>query len=159
MKVDALEVVARSPPDHQLALRVGRQSSLRHGNAAASREKLSGQRIRVRGHFLRGATGHHTPAMLAGTRPHVHHIIRSPDGIFIVLHHDHRIAQVTQTHEGFQQAMVITLMQPDGRLVEHIHHAREARADLRGQANALGLAAGKRARGTVQAAGSPAPRC
>jgi hypothetical protein len=33
-------------------------------------------------------------------------------------------------------------MQPDGRLIEHVQHAAQLRADLRGQADALRFAAG-----------------
>ncbi len=42
---------------------------------------------------------------------------------------------------------VVALVQADRRLVEHIEHAGQPGADLRGEANALALAAGQRARG------------
>ena len=42
-------------------------------------------------------------------------------------------------------------MQADGGLVEHVEHAAQLRADLRGQANALRFAAGERGGGAVQA--------
>jgi hypothetical protein len=38
-------------------------------------------------------------------------------------------------------------MQPDRRLVEHVEHAGQAGADLRGEPDALALAAGQRAGG------------
>jgi hypothetical protein len=41
-------------------------------------------------------------------------------------------------------------MQADRRLVEHVEHAGQAGADLRGEADALALAAGERAGGTRQ---------
>src|SRR6185437_7942875 len=41
---------------------------------------------------------------------------------------------------------VVALVQADRRLVQHIEHAGQPRADLRGQPNALALAAGERAR-------------
>ncbi len=47
--------------------------------------------------------------------------------------------------ERAEQAVVVALMQPDGRLVEHIENAREARADLRGEADALRFTARQRA--------------
>src|SRR5260370_953914 len=43
-----------------------------------------------------------------------------------------------------------TPVRPDGRLVEHVERADEARADLRGQPDPLGLAAGQRRRCPVQ---------
>ena len=41
-------------------------------------------------------------------------------------------------------------MQADGRFVEDIEHARQIRAELRGEPDALGLAAGERVGGTVE---------
>ena len=58
--------------------------------------------------------------------------------------HDQRVAEVTQVVQRFDQAFVVALVQADGRLVEHVHDADQAGADLRGQADALRLAAGKR---------------
>jgi ABC-type nitrate/sulfonate/bicarbonate transport system substrate-binding protein len=45
----------------------------------------------------------------------------------------------------FEQPVVVALVQADRRLVEHVEHARQARADLAGQADALALAARQRA--------------
>ena len=46
--------------------------------------------------------------------------------------------------------MVVALVQPDRRLVEHVEHADQAGADLGGQPDALRLAAGQRGRGAVE---------
>ena len=43
-----------------------------------------------------------------------------------------------------EQAVVVARVQADARLVEDVEHADEAAADLAGQADALGLAAGER---------------
>jgi hypothetical protein len=51
---------------------------------------------------------------------------RHADGVFIVFDHDHAVAQIAQALEGAEQAVVVALVQADGRLVEHIHHAGEA---------------------------------
>ena len=56
----------------------------------------------------------------------------------------HGVADVAQTAEGVEQLVVIPLVQADGRLVEDIQNADEARADLRGQPDTLAFAAGKR---------------
>ena len=53
--------------------------------------------------------------------------------------------------ERGNEAVVVALVQSDGRLIEHIHHAREATADLRSQANALRFAARKRFGAALQA--------
>ena len=59
-------------------------------------------------------------------------------------------AQVAQVLEGAQQAVVVALVQADGGLVQHVHDAGEAGADLARQADALGLAAGQGVGGTFQ---------
>src|SRR3546814_17670472 len=43
--------------------------------------------------------------------------------------------------QGLQQALVVALVQADGGLVQHVEHAGQSRADLRGEADALALAA------------------
>ena len=47
--------------------------------------------------------------------------------------------------QRFEQPRIVALMQADRRLVEHVEHAGQAGADLRGEADALALAAGQRA--------------
>ncbi len=46
--------------------------------------------------------------------------------------------------EGLDEAGVVALVEADGGLVENVEHAAKARADLRGQADALAFAAGER---------------
>ena len=60
-----------------------------------------------------------------------------------MLDDDQRVAEVAEMMQRGDQTLVVTLMQPDGRLIEHVHHADQTRADLRGQTNALRLAAGQ----------------
>ena len=43
-----------------------------------------------------------------------------------------------------EQPPVVALMQADRRLVEHVEHAGQLRADLRGEPDALAFAAGER---------------
>jgi hypothetical protein len=71
--------------------------------------------------------------------------------VLVVLHHDHAVADVAQVLERGDQAVVVALVQADAGLVQHIHHARQARADLAGQADALRLAAAERLGAAVQA--------
>jgi aminoglycoside phosphotransferase len=49
-----------------------------------------------------------------------------------------------------EQAVVVALVQADRGLVEHVHHAGEAGADLAGEADALRLAAGQGVGGAVE---------
>ncbi|MNM75938.1 hypothetical protein D3C81_877410 [compost metagenome] len=95
----------------------------------------------MRHHLAGRAFGDDLAAMHAGAGADVHYIVGEANGVLIVLHHYHRVAQVAQVGEGGQQALVVPLMQADGGLVEDVHHAHQAGADLAGQADALGLAA------------------
>ena len=67
-----------------------------------------------------------------------------------MLDHDHGVAEVAQATERIEEARIVALVQPDRRLVEHIEHAGQPGADLRGEPDALALAAGQRAAGAGQ---------
>ena len=88
----------------------------------------------------------------------VHDVVGGADRLLVVLHHDHGVSQVAHGGQRVQQPPVVALVQPDRRLVQDVEDARQARADLRGQADALPLAAGEGGRPAVQASGSRAPR-
>ncbi len=62
----------------------------------------------------------------------------------------HRVAEVAQTPERLEQAVVVPLVQADARLVEDVEHSDQPRADLGGQPDPLGLAAGEGARRAAQ---------
>ena len=59
------------------------------------------------------------------------------------------VAEIAQP-EGVEQAVVVALMEPDGRLVQDVEHADEARADLGGEPDALRFTAGQGVRGAAQ---------
>ena len=82
--------------------------------------------------------------MDAGAGSQIDHVVGGADRIFIVLDHDHRVAQIAQPPQRAQQALVVALVQADRGLIEDVHDAGEARADLACQADALGLAARER---------------
>ena len=101
----------------------------------------------------RSSTGpetHDLAAVLAGARADVDDPVGDPDGVLVVLDDDQGVAQVAQPDQGLDQPVVVALVQADGRLVEHVEHADQAGADLGGQPDALGLAAGQGGRGAVQ---------
>ena len=66
------------------------------------------------------------------------------DRFFVVLDHQHRVAEVAQVLERGEQALVVALVQADGGLVEDVQHAGETRAHLAGEPDALRFAAGER---------------
>ena len=83
--------------------------------------------------------------MLTRTGTDVDDMVGDPDRLLVVLDDDHRVSEIAQPHERLDQALVVTLVQPDRRLVEHVQHADEAAPDLRREADALRLAARERA--------------
>ena len=100
------------------------------------------------GHDVGGrALGDDASAVHAGAGADVDHVIGGEDRVLVVLDHDHGVAEVAQPLQRFQKPRVVALMQPDRGLVEHVEHAGQPGADLRGEPDALALAAGQRARG------------
>ena len=61
--------------------------------------------------------------------------------------------------ERVEQRVVVARMQADGRLVEHVEHAAQVRAELRGEPDALGFAAAQGLRASGRARGSRARPC
>ncbi len=102
---------------------------------------LPGQRAR-RGCDLRGrSAGHHFAAVTAGARAEIDDVIGAANRVLVMLDHQHGVAQVAQRFQRLQQAIVVAMMQTDRRLIEHVQHAAQLRANLRRQANALAFAA------------------
>jgi hypothetical protein len=62
-----------------------------------------------------------------------------------MLDDDDGVAEIAQMLQRFEQPVIVALVQADGRLVEHVEHAGQARADLRGEPDALAFAARQRA--------------
>ena len=67
-----------------------------------------------------------------------------------MLDDDDGIADIAQAFEGGEQALVVAVVQADRGLVEDVEHADQPRAYLRGEADALGLAAGEGVGAAVQ---------
>ena len=61
-----------------------------------------------------------------------------------MLDDDDGVAEIAQPRERRQQRAVVALVQADRRLVEHVEHAGQVRADLRRQPDALPFAARQR---------------
>ena len=84
-------------------------------------------------------------AVLAGARPDVDHPVALADRLLVVLDDDDRVAEVAQPCQRVDEPPVVALVQADRGFVEHVQRADETGADLAGEADALGLAAGQRA--------------
>ena len=96
-------------------------------------------------HQVVDRAGHHdVAAVLARARTDVDHPVGGADGVLVVLDDDQRVAEVAQPGQRLDQPVVVPLVQADRRLVQHVQHADQAGADLRGQPDPLRLAAGQR---------------
>ena len=144
---DVLEVVAGGADDAQALALLRRPAERRHRDFARAGEILAGERVRVGHDLVRRALGDDLAAMDAGGRADVDDVVGLADGVLVVLDDDHGVAEVAEVLERLEEAGVVALVQADRRLVEDVEHAGQARADLRGEADALALAAGQRAGG------------
>ena len=86
--------------------------------------------------------------MHAGARADIDNVVSGANSVFIVLNDNHRVAEITQVDKGSQQAFVIALVQTDRGLIQYVHHADQACADLAGEADTLRFAAGEGLRRT-----------
>ena len=146
---DVLEIVGGGAVDGELL--AGALAALGGDrDRAAAGEIIGGEAVLVGEHLVERALADDLAAMDAGARAHVDHIIGVADRILVMLDDEHGVAEIAQPLERDQQPLIVALVEADRRLVEHVEHARQARADLAGEADALALAAGKRARGAVE---------
>src|SRR5664280_610659 len=97
------------------------------------------------GDFFGCAGGDDLPAAQASFRAKVDDPVGRFDHVEVVLDHQHGIAQVDQPAQYDQQFADIVKVQSGGRLVEDVHgFSGIDAAQLGGQLDALGLAAGER---------------
>ena len=150
LDVDVLEVVlARAA--HGDPVLAGLAPHLGDRDAPLAGEVLPGDRVLLLEQVLQRARDDDLAAVLAGARTDVDDVVGDADRLLVVLDDDHRVAEVAQAQHRVDEALVVALVQPDRRLVEHVEHAGEAAADLRREPDALRLAAGERARRAVEA--------
>ena len=141
---------SRAAADRQ-RLAVALPPLLRHGDRAPARQELPGRRRLALEHVVEGPLHDHGAAVHARARPHLDDVIGGANRVLVVLDDDHRVADVAQTLERRDHLDVVFRVQTDARLVEHVEHAHQPRSDLRGQPDALRLAAGQRAGAPIEA--------
>ncbi len=126
--------------------RARRAPNLGCGDLPPPGQERAGERRVALEQALEVARVHDLAAVLARERADVDDVVGLEDRGLVVLDHDERVAEVAQAHERVDQALVVALVQPDRRLVEDVEHADESGADLRGEPDALRLAAREGAR-------------
>ena len=157
--VDVLRLLPRAADRARSIAACGGSAALVGHRDRAARRRGTGRSATGRLAHRRSvgrALGDDLAAVDAGARPHVDHLVGGADRLLVVLDHDHRVAEVAQPPEGREQPVVVALVQADRRLVEHVEHAGQPRADLRGQPDALALAARERAAVARRGSGSRA---
>ena len=142
LDVDVGQVVLPGAPHGEQAAVAGAAAG-GHLDAALAGQILAGDRLLDLQQLGHRAGADDAPAVLARAGADVHHVVGGADGLLVVLHHQHGVAQVPHPHQGLDQALVVPLVQADGGLVQHVEHPHQAGADLAGQPDALGLAAGQ----------------
>ena len=148
--VTSFRLLPLAPTTRTHAVLLHRPAHRRHRDAPAARQIVAGQRGRIGRDLRRRALRHHVAAVDAGRRPHVDQMVGAADGVLVVLDHQHGVAQRLQPPQRAEQPLVVALVQADRGLVQHIQHAGQAGADLRGQPDALALAARQRGRAARQ---------
>src|SRR5690606_19704374 len=111
-QIHVLQVVAGRALEPQHFLRVDWRASRGDGNRAAAGQVVAGDRAGICHDVVRSALGDDFATVNAGARPDVDDVIGQANGVFVVLDHDHGVAQVAQVREGLQQAVIVTLVEP-----------------------------------------------
>lgn len=96
-----------------------------------------------------GAAVEHLAAVLACARADVHQPVRAAQHLQIMLDHEQGIAAGLELRQCVVQGLAVGRMQAGSRLIQHVHHAEQAGADLRRQAQALQLARRQRWSGAI----------
>ncbi len=145
LDIYVLEIVLAGATHHEgLGRRLAPQ--LRNRDLALARQVLPGHRRLGPQQAFDRARVDDVAAVLAGPGTDVDDMVGHPDGLLVVLNHQHGVAQPPEPLQSFDEPTVVPLVKADRRLVQHVEHADQPAADLRGQADALGLAAGQRRR-------------
>ncbi len=139
------EIVAACPADADLVARRSRR--VRSSGTGILRRPLKYwpvSELAEASISARRALRYHMAAGDAGARSQIDDVSRRADRLGIVLDDDQRVAEIAQRSKRCEQALVVALVQSDRGLIEDVHDARQARAHLACQADALRLAAGER---------------
>ena len=105
----------------------------------------------------RRARGDQFAAEPSGAGAEVDHVVGALDGLLVVLHHQHRVAQVAQLRQRVEQAAVVARVQADGGLVQHVEHAAQLASRSAWPAGCAALRRRRASPPSGPGSGSPAP--
>src|SRR5690606_10169986 len=93
---------------------------------------------------IRRTEGNNPAAVGPGAGSEVDEIVGGADGRLVVLDDEDAVAPVAQVGQAREQSLGVSGVEAGGRLVEDVADADQPGADLRGEPDALQLAAGER---------------
>ena len=111
---------------------------------------MTRQRFFCGKNFRQRPRRHQFTAVNTCARTEIQNVIRRANCVGIMLDDENRVAQIAQAFKRGEQAVVVALVQADAGFIQNIKHAHERRADLRGEPDALRLAAAQRAALAIQ---------
>ena len=139
--IHVLQVVLGRPDDFEPPLVRPRCHPLpRNRDRKIAREVPTRRRPRIGQDFRYCSLPYHLAPVQPRTGSEVDHMIRRPDRVLVMLDHDHGVPDVPQSPQGLDQPLVVPLVQPDAGLVQDVQDAHQSGADLRREADPLGLA-------------------
>ena len=142
LRGDVLEVILPAALDRDVPF--GCPAFLRHIDHFDTGEVLTGQGFFILLDLLWGTLRDNIPAVHPGTRTHIDDMLGRPDHILVMLHDEYGIAEVAERPQGLDELPVVTLVKADGGFIEDIEDTHQVRADLGGEPDPLGFAAGER---------------
>ena len=97
------------------------------GDFAAAGEVVGGEAALALEQLLERAREHHFAAVDAGAGAHVDDVVGVADAVLVMLDDEHGVAERFQALEGFEEAVVVLLVEADRGLVEDVEDARRGR--------------------------------
>src|SRR6266567_5442682 len=148
--IDFFEIVrARTEDLNDFA--IGAAALFGDGNLRDAAQILSGERLRGGFDLFWLALSDEIAASIARAGAEVDDEIGAADGVFVVLDDEDGIAEIAKMLERAKKARVVAGVETDAGFIKNVENAAQARADLRGQTDALRFTAGKRGGGAIQA--------
>ena len=139
LDVDIFEVVLGGTFQNQ-ARRVGSDHALEtHAHLLAPTQVGTGQRVGTT-QCLRAAVKNNLPAFFTGAGTHVDHAVGGQHHRRVVLHHHQRVARITQTLHGHDDAVHVARVQADAGFIQHKQGVDQGSTERGGQVDTLHFA-------------------
>src|SRR3989442_37839 len=138
-----LQVMVTRAHHAEHSIRIHDPATWRDGNAQLAAQIARREGVAMSQHLVEQAGGDHLATMPTRARAEVYDVVGRANRLLVVLHDEHRVAEVAQLLECGEQPRVIALMQADRRLIQDVQHADESAADLRCETDALRFATGE----------------